>query len=208
MTIQAIETRYAGRRFRSRLEARWSVFFDRLGVRWDYEPQGYMIDGMPYLPDFWLPDANVWVEVKGVMTAPMLRTLIKAAWWGGLPVNPYTEQPPPPSAIATLEPRVLVLGDIPTGANRSHIQLDVFGGHVFASPVMWIRGRYGSRPTVWRPESATRGIVITPALAHEATLKLLSTMTQGTKSPWAADSRVLAAYDAARTARFEHGECP
>lgn len=29
-TIRAIETRYAGCRFRSRLEARWAVFFDHL----------------------------------------------------------------------------------------------------------------------------------------------------------------------------------
>jgi hypothetical protein len=28
MTIQAIETVYRGHRFRSRLEARWAVFFD------------------------------------------------------------------------------------------------------------------------------------------------------------------------------------
>lgn len=36
-----IETRYKGYRFRSRLEARWAVFFDVLGVRWEYEPEGY-----------------------------------------------------------------------------------------------------------------------------------------------------------------------
>ncbi len=30
--IKAIETRYKGYRFRSRLEARWAVFFDALSV--------------------------------------------------------------------------------------------------------------------------------------------------------------------------------
>lgn len=70
MTIQAIETRYAGCRFRSRLEARWAVFFDTLGVRWEYEAQGFLIqrvDGTrtPYLPDFRLPEFDTWVEVKG-----------------------------------------------------------------------------------------------------------------------------------------------
>lgn len=64
-TIKAIETRYAGCRFRSRLEARWAVFFDTLGMRWEYEPQGLLVDGEPYLPDFWLPDLRLWVEVKG-----------------------------------------------------------------------------------------------------------------------------------------------
>lgn len=64
--IQAIETRYRGYRFRSRLEARWAVFFDRVGVKWEYEPQGYDLgDGLgKYLPDFYLPDYKKWVEVK------------------------------------------------------------------------------------------------------------------------------------------------
>lgn len=60
-----IETRYRGCRFRSRLEARWAVFFDALGVRWEYEPQGFELpDVGRYLPDFYLPDECFWVEVK------------------------------------------------------------------------------------------------------------------------------------------------
>jgi hypothetical protein len=35
--IVAIETMYRGTRFRSQLEARWAVFFDRLGLPWRYE---------------------------------------------------------------------------------------------------------------------------------------------------------------------------
>jgi len=69
VTIQAIQTRYAGCMFRSRLEARWAVFFDELGIPWEYEPQGYTIgpdhDRRPYLPDFYLPELALWVEVKG-----------------------------------------------------------------------------------------------------------------------------------------------
>lgn len=41
MEIKPIETYYNGYRFRSRLEARWAVFFDALGVRYEYEPEGY-----------------------------------------------------------------------------------------------------------------------------------------------------------------------
>src|SRR5262245_5590747 len=63
--IQAIETLYAGCRFRSRLEARWAVAFDHLGSRWEYEPQGFMVRERPYLPDFRLVDSGTWIEVKG-----------------------------------------------------------------------------------------------------------------------------------------------
>lgn len=63
--IKAIETRYKGYRFRSRLEARWAVFFDAAGVKWEYETQGFMLPSGPYLPDFLLPDLGLWFEVKG-----------------------------------------------------------------------------------------------------------------------------------------------
>ena len=39
--IEAIPTRYKGVRFRSRLEAQWAVFWDELGVKWEYEPQPF-----------------------------------------------------------------------------------------------------------------------------------------------------------------------
>ena len=75
--IKPIETMYNGYRFRSRLEARWAVFFGAAGIRYEYEPQGYKLsDGTYYLPDFFLPDVNsygwhgckstkgLWVDVK------------------------------------------------------------------------------------------------------------------------------------------------
>ena len=57
MAINAIETFHAGHRFRSRLEARWAVVFDSLNIRWEYEPQGYLVgeNRRPYLPDFYCP---------------------------------------------------------------------------------------------------------------------------------------------------------
>lgn len=63
-TPKAIETRYKGYRFRSRLEARWAVFFDTLGVQWEYEKEGYELPSGRYLPDFWLPQVGMWGEVK------------------------------------------------------------------------------------------------------------------------------------------------
>lgn len=60
-----IETRYKGYKFRSRLEARWAVFFDSAGIEWQYEPEGFQSYGYSYLPDFYLPASRTWVEVKG-----------------------------------------------------------------------------------------------------------------------------------------------
>ena len=40
--IKAIETYYKGYRFRSRLEARWAVFFDAAGIKYEYEPEGFI----------------------------------------------------------------------------------------------------------------------------------------------------------------------
>lgn len=72
--IHAIETTYNGRRFRSRLEARWAVFFDALHTHYVYEPEGYDLagsgwvrtdgPGLLYLPDFWLTDLRIYIEVK------------------------------------------------------------------------------------------------------------------------------------------------
>lgn len=60
--IPAIPTEYNGVEFRSRLEARWAVFFDLMGIEWRYEFEGYDLgeDGGWYLPDFYLPE--VWGE--------------------------------------------------------------------------------------------------------------------------------------------------
>ena len=67
--IKAIETSYKGFRFRSRLEARWAVFFDSLGIQWEYEKDGYVIDGICYMPDFYLPRFETFFEVKpGIIT--------------------------------------------------------------------------------------------------------------------------------------------
>src|SRR5215831_3884447 len=71
--IKPIETRYGGYRFRSRLEARWAVFLDHVGLRdeWEYEPEGYEIPTslgtLRYLPDFWLDSCAQFGEVKGFL---------------------------------------------------------------------------------------------------------------------------------------------
>ena len=67
--MKAIETEYKGYRFRSRLEARWAVFFDCLGITWFYEHEGYETADGWYLPDFYLPECKAVVEVKPTIGA-------------------------------------------------------------------------------------------------------------------------------------------
>lgn len=74
--IKALETVHNGYKFRSRLEARWSVALDVLGIDYDYEAQGYDLGEIGwYLPDFWLKAQRAWLEVKN--PAAMSRCLEK-----------------------------------------------------------------------------------------------------------------------------------
>jgi hypothetical protein len=64
-SAEAVPTRYGGIRFRSRLEARWACFFDALKQPYEYEPSTYEVEpDLLYLPDFWLPVPQAWIEIK------------------------------------------------------------------------------------------------------------------------------------------------
>lgn len=78
--IRPIKTIYKGYRFRSRLEARWAVFFDALGIPFEYEKEGFELPGgLRYLPDFWLPEQDCWVEIKGQDPVGVAPEFAKAA---------------------------------------------------------------------------------------------------------------------------------
>lgn len=87
-SLKAIETYYKGHRFRSRLEARWAVVFDALDVRWAYEKEGFDLGPAgKYLPDFWLPEHQCWVEIKGEQPTEAERAKASAlATASGFPV--------------------------------------------------------------------------------------------------------------------------
>ena len=70
MTLTPIPAVYRGIRFRSRLEARWAVFFDSIGESFCYEREGYKLKSGYYLPDFWLPRFASWLEVKPFLPVP------------------------------------------------------------------------------------------------------------------------------------------
>ena len=64
-TIAPIQTYYNGYHFRSRLEARWAVFFDLVNIKYEYETEGYTLpNGDRYLPDFYLPTFQTYIEIK------------------------------------------------------------------------------------------------------------------------------------------------
>lgn len=216
--IKAIETRYAGCRFRSRLEARWGVFFDALKTRWQYEPQGYTVGPhgeYAYLPDFWLPDMQLWVEVKGNMTHTDLKTLIWAASRGGLPKtvdgDRFTQRDE-----YWYAPRLLILGDIPApdDAGYTHTRLDILGDLVLRTDARFDI----TLKDLDRPGDGIKYITAATgepfqmshfAVLNESTEEARRELTGGHRDPSLRPMpAVTAAYRAARSARFEHGETP
>lgn len=66
-THLGLTTNYRGVKMRSRLEVRWAIFFTRLGLDWDYEPQKFSLPSGVYVPDFrvqWTSGHALWIEVK------------------------------------------------------------------------------------------------------------------------------------------------
>jgi len=58
--------------FRSAWEANIARYFNYLNIEWQFEPKTFYFEGIKrgcvsYLPDFYLPQTNEWVEVKGWM---------------------------------------------------------------------------------------------------------------------------------------------
>lgn len=63
--VRSLSTYYNGTTFRSALEAKWAQALDLLWVEWEYEPSAVLLsDGTTYLPDFRLPRAGQFIEVK------------------------------------------------------------------------------------------------------------------------------------------------
>ena len=191
MTIKAIETKYAGCRFRSRLEARWAVFFNMMGIPWEYEPQGFVVGGRPYLPDFFLPECGTWVEVKGHETALDMGLLEVAARELPRRANPLG-----------LQPTLVLLGPIPeippspaaelgwTGMTRSAVFRYGFADYHLDGLPRWLTSK--------APPDTSASSVLSP---------MVYARSDG-GGPDAHYERCLRAYETARSARFEHGERP
>lgn len=211
-----IETAYKGCRFRSRLEARWAVFFDALGIEWQYEPEGFEVrygpDGADvhrYLPDFYLPRSKTWVEVKGsdeALRADAERLTRILDFGSPLPDMQDSDDYSAVdySAAVRLDRRVhayglLLLGDIPEPVQdyvlhpivRHHKGLIKRYAYFVRSELKILRNS----------QYLPRGDGDVMSHMSEATLRAVRL-----KTPLQYHPKVTAAYTAARSARFEHGE--
>lgn len=199
--IKAIETEYNGYRFRSRLEARWAVFFDAMNIQYAYEEEGfekYIGDQKEkYLPDFrlGLPGSGIYAEVKGDNTELTSNSdaLTELHDFGGI-------LPGFSGSLGT--PRgLLLLGEIPLPNNR-----------LVLHPIMQHeKGIWRSfavfRSGCWYPIDVIRG----------DSLSCLFDVEPSCDPGWDNSPRLLSvgrffprtqrAYLEARSARFEHGEC-
>lgn len=225
-SLAPIPTRYAGCRFRSRLEARWAVFFDVLGCRWVYEPEGFDLPNTGnYLPDFWVEDFPVQYMYGG--------ETYKTKFW-------VEVKPDVPRLLSTedfkLKELALLTGHYVYVATYQHLQAIVkacqvdplirgvcnpFGdeypafpqpnyGFSFA-PVHWWAGRFsmGKMPDKYYEEE---GIFKCEA-ALDAFHKILDESNCAIRDAPFSDADIhdpiiwRAAAQAALSARFEHGEC-
>ncbi len=51
--------------FRSRWEANIARLFDYFGIIWQYEPNRFRLNNFVYIPDFYLPEFDKYVEISG-----------------------------------------------------------------------------------------------------------------------------------------------
>lgn len=198
--IKAIETTYAGYRFRSRLEARWAVFFDAMGIAWQYEKQGYELrdrlgvlgtaDPIYYLPDFWLPEFNLHAEVKGSLTDyELAHTLTLAAALSA------------PQGGCGGGHDLLILGPVPEPDRRSRhpMRLHMHKGDLVATPFLASHLQpLGDKCPLYNVSSYS---VANDAGRIEVNGRWLLGGIPGKVGDQWADG-----YRAARSARFEYGE--
>lgn len=199
-TPKPIQTRYAGCHFRSRLEARYAVFFDRLGIQWEYEPEGYETPYGRYLPDFLLhlPTPALF-EVKPLSELGQQDD----RWWGasrasgvrliaayGLPRDPSL----PPNE------------QIPGPTNNGHYNLfdgtgefDSWDNYYAFCACPWC-GSVGI-------EFDGRGARVCGYERHGMTWQQAARETGHCDKSYSYNHpEIIAAYTAARSARFEHGQ--
>jgi hypothetical protein len=183
MAIKAIETIYNGYRFRSRLEARWAVFFDVLKIEYRYEPEGYDLPMVGYyLPDFYVPSWETWFEIKGSEpTETERQKCLQLALVKGQDV-------------------ILLQGDVWPDHGITWFEADS-GVSIWGSSL----GSFGScrkcDQEIW---------LVSDEQGYAHCLTPLEQQCEHDRYPLSGEwsSMIFQAYQTARQARFEHGETP
>jgi hypothetical protein len=161
------------------------VFFDALEIEWSYEPQGFDLPSGRYLPDFWLPGIRdgIWFEVKGQKPTKMEEDLASelAAATGSEVVIAAAGIPWPQGKWGEL-----------SGERRIYFPPDESGLRGADEGYQWCVGPRWGRIGLEFNGFGDR----MPGEVDAGGL------------PTADDKRLMEAYRAARSARFEHGESP
>lgn len=208
-TIKPIETVYKGYRFRSRLEARWAVFFDEIGAKWEYEPEGFELpDGTKYLPDFRLKNVrgrgayggDIFVEIKGQLSDEDAKKIEIFAYSDGK--NGYPSN------------KVVIFGQIPECRwyEPRWVERHIFENGVLKPAKVYEQGFWAIDYSRDEDErfynlyySEGDWYLTEPKAAEGGGLVL-----DYPDNPYGYvdEGRTIAAYQKARQARFEHGEKP
>lgn len=226
--VAAIQTRYAGYHFRSRLEARWAVFLDHLGVEWLYEPEGYSLPSGPYLPDFLVhphTPYQFWLEIKPVLPdaggreAGVLMELANATR-----IHAFMYCRPPGSPVPLHSDWAAEFGRHfyadrrylkPVPGYEEWHELDTWDSGLEHTGLWAYPGNQhpGTMDLWWTDCPICERVMLTgggnitgcPASGADDERRY----TYGADMlPRVTSPRLLAAYAAARSARFEHGETP
>lgn len=101
------------------------MFFDLLGVRWEYEVEGFHFNGRAYLPDFYFPARDEWGEVKmaGGFTDIVRDLLWHFARESGKRVLMLDGCPLNGECVAILPDSTTVAVDVAPGASERTIDL-------------------------------------------------------------------------------------
>lgn len=200
MTIKAIETKYSGYRFRSRLEARWAVFLEALGLRWEYEKEGFSFDGYSYLPDFYLPDYDLYIEVKGqdIHDTTEEDKLRAFAWHANKPVFVVCGLPEPVGKFYYYSTR---------RGTYTICDCAKYGHSPYDGPHEPQPGLFNVQMTISRALAEAflekLGVDIDAFIVHVEFPKMLMENERAGKGDYNSFP-----YERARCARFEHGETP